>query len=138
MTNCLTSVRGEPPPDAMRTYSIAVIPGDGIGREYSEAGRRLSRGTANEMAIQEAVFTRRGVERIARYALQTARRRGGRLASATKSNGIVYTMPFWDEIVAEVAGGFDDVELARHHAAALAGLPQRIMSRVHECSPSHG
>jgi tartrate dehydrogenase/decarboxylase/D-malate dehydrogenase len=90
--------------------------------EYSEVGGRIFRGTDTEIAIQEAVFSRRGVARIARYAFQTARLRRGIVASATKSNGIVHTMPFWDEIVAEVASDFPDVHLTRYHADALAGL----------------
>jgi tartrate dehydrogenase/decarboxylase/D-malate dehydrogenase len=90
--------------------------------EYSEVGGRVFPGTEAEIAIQETVFSRRGVERIARYAFQIARQRQGKVASATKSNGIVHTMPFWDEVVAEVAGEFPDVRLERYHADALAGL----------------
>lgn len=54
--------------------------------------------------MQQAVFTRFGVERVARFATRLAQQRGVNLVSATKSNGIIHTMPFWDEIVAEVAG----------------------------------
>ena len=57
------------------------------------------------MAVQESVFTRVGVSRIADYAFELARQRSGYLTSATKSNGIVHTMPFWDEVVAERARG---------------------------------
>jgi tartrate dehydrogenase/decarboxylase/D-malate dehydrogenase len=88
--------------------------------EYSEAGGRLFRGTPRELAIQEAVFTRAGIERIARYAAGLARGRHGRLTSATKSNGIIHSMPFWDEVVAEVAAGYPGVELTSTHADALA------------------
>jgi tartrate dehydrogenase/decarboxylase/D-malate dehydrogenase len=90
--------------------------------EYSEAGGRLYRGTPHELAVQEAVFTRRGVERVARYAFDLARTRRRRLVSATKSNGIVHTMPFWDEVVAAVAAGYPDVEVASRHVDALAAL----------------
>lgn len=90
--------------------------------EYSEVGGRVFRGTDAEIAIQETVFSRRGVARIARYAFEAARLRRGKVASATKSNGIVHTMPFWDEIVAEIAGEFPGVRLERYHADALAGL----------------
>lgn len=69
--------------------------------EYSEIGGRAFKGFAEEIAIQETVFTRRGVTRVADYAIDLASRRKGRLTSATKSNGIVHTMPFWDEIVTE-------------------------------------
>jgi tartrate dehydrogenase/decarboxylase / D-malate dehydrogenase len=90
--------------------------------EYSEIGGRAFPGTDGEIAVQETVFSRRGVTRIARYAFETARQRQGKVASATKSNGIVHTMPFWDEIVAEVAAEYPDVRLERYHADALAGL----------------
>jgi len=66
--------------------------------EYSDVGGRLFEGTDQEMAVQEAVFTRRGVERIMRYAFELALKRPKKhLASATKSNGIIHTMPFWDD-----------------------------------------
>jgi tartrate dehydrogenase/decarboxylase/D-malate dehydrogenase len=90
--------------------------------EYSEIGGRLYRGTPYEAAVQEAVFTRRGVERIARYAFDLARTRRGQLTSATKSNGIVHTGPFWDEVVAEVAVDYPDVEVRSYHIDALVAL----------------
>lgn len=71
--------------------------------EYSEVGGRLYRGQPGEMAVQESVFTRTGVQRVATFATDLARSRSGRLVSATKSNGIIHTMPFWDEVVDEVA-----------------------------------
>lgn len=71
--------------------------------EYSEIGGRLYRGTPEESASQLAVFTRAGIERVARFAVGLAGRRKRVLTSATKSNGIIHTMPFWDEVVAEVA-----------------------------------
>lgn len=83
---------------------------ENVEGEYSEVGGRVYRGRPEEIAIQEAVFTRRGVERVARYAFELAERRRGKVTSATKSNGIVHSMPFWDEIVGEVAADFPDVE----------------------------
>ncbi len=88
--------------------------------EYSEVGGRLGRGTERELAIQETVFTRVGVERAVRYGAELARSRNGRLMSATKSNGIIHTMPFWDEIVAEVAQQYPDVTVTQAHIDALA------------------
>ena len=99
-----------------------VIVRENTEGEYSEIGGRMFRGQPGEMAVQEAVFTRVGIERIARYAFDLARTRSGRVASATKSNGIVHTMPFWDEVVAEVAREYPDVELSRYHVDALAAL----------------
>ena len=90
--------------------------------EYSEIGGRVYRGTPDEVAVQESVFTRRGVERAARYALELAASRRGSLASATKSNGIVHTMPFWDEVVHETARDFPGVEVRDYHIDALSAL----------------
>ena len=90
--------------------------------EYSELGGRFGRGTPGEFALQESVFTRTGVERVARYALELAHGRRQRLASATKSNGILHTMPFWDEVVREVAAQRPEVELREYHVDALAAM----------------
>ena len=90
--------------------------------EYSEVGGRFHQGQRTELAVQETVFTRAGIERIARYAFDLARTRNGRVASATKSNGIVHTMPFWDEVVAEIAEDYPDVECTKFHVDALAAL----------------
>jgi tartrate dehydrogenase/decarboxylase/D-malate dehydrogenase len=90
--------------------------------EYSEVGGRIYRGTPDEAAIQESVFTRRGVERVMRYAFDLARSRKGRLASATKSNGIIHSMPFWDEIFRELGGEHPGVETSEYHIDALAAL----------------
>ena len=68
---------------------------------------------------EESIFTRRGCERVLRFAFDLARERGGRLVSATKSNGLVHTMPFWDEMTAEVAASHPDVEWSRMHVDAL-------------------
>ncbi|GAA1023846.1 tartrate dehydrogenase [Acrocarpospora pleiomorpha] len=104
-----------------RPFDVVVVRENTEG-EYSQIGGRMFTGTPEEFAVQEAVFTRRGVERIARYAFELAERRSGKVASATKSNGIVHTMPFWDEVVEEVARDHPGVELTRYHADALAAL----------------
>jgi tartrate dehydrogenase/decarboxylase/D-malate dehydrogenase len=96
-----------------------VIVRENVEGEYSEAGGRVYRGHPQEMAIQESVFTRRGVERVAEYAFALAERRGGGLTSATKSNGIVHTLPFWDEVVREVAAGHPGVPIVEEHIDAL-------------------
>ena len=88
--------------------------------EYSEIGGRMFAGTDNEMAVQENVFTRRGVDRILKYAFEVARARPRRhLTSATKSNGIVHTMPFWDERFRAMAATYPDVETAQYHIDIL-------------------
>jgi tartrate dehydrogenase/decarboxylase/D-malate dehydrogenase len=96
-----------------------VIVRENVEGEYSEAGGRVYRGHPQEMAIQESVFTRRGIARIAEYAFALAAERGKGLTSATKSNGIVHTLPFWDEVVREVAAGHPDVPLTEEHIDAL-------------------
>jgi tartrate dehydrogenase/decarboxylase/D-malate dehydrogenase len=96
-----------------------VVVRENVEGEYSEIGGRLNRGLPEEMAVQEAVFTRAGVTRVADFAFALAGRRGGHLTSATKSNGIVHTMPFWDEIVRERAGSFPDVRWDQEHIDAL-------------------
>jgi tartrate dehydrogenase/decarboxylase / D-malate dehydrogenase len=90
--------------------------------EYSEIGGRLYRGSEDEMAVQESVFTRRGVQAVMRYAFDLAGSRAGRLLSATKSNGIVHTMPFWDEIFAEMSDLYPQVKTSQYHIDALAAL----------------
>ena len=74
-----------------------VIVRENVEGEYSEIGGRMHQNTDDELAIQEAVFTRRGTDRVMAYACELAARRSGRICSATKSNGIIHTMPFWDE-----------------------------------------
>ena len=89
--------------------------------EYSEIGGRLYRGTPNEMAIQQAVFTRRGVDRVLRYAFELARTRSRKhVTSATKSNGIIHTMPFWDERFEAMSAEYPDVETDQYHIDILA------------------
>lgn len=102
-----------------RPIDLVIIRENNEG-EYSEVGGRFGRGGANETAIQEAVFTRRGISRIADYALQLASERGRRVTSATKSNGLVHSMPFWDEVVRERAALVPEVDLVEEHVDALA------------------
>lgn len=88
--------------------------------EYSDSGGRIYRDSPHEIAVQESIFTRRGVERIVRYAFEEARGRRGLLVGATKSNGISITMPFFDEIFNEIAGEYPAVTASLMHADALA------------------
>jgi tartrate dehydrogenase/decarboxylase/D-malate dehydrogenase len=99
--------------------------------EYSEIGGRLYAGTEHEMAVQESVFTRRGVDRILRYAFRLAQSRPRKhLTSATKSNGIIHTMPFWDERVAAISAEFPDVRVDQFHidilCAHMVRMPERF------------
>jgi tartrate dehydrogenase/decarboxylase/D-malate dehydrogenase len=88
--------------------------------EYSQIGGRLYEGSDLEMVVQETVFTRRGVDRIMRYAFELAQKRPRKhLTSATKSNGIIHTMPFWDERFAAISQQYPDVETAQFHIDIL-------------------
>lgn len=88
--------------------------------EYSSVGGRMFEGTDAELVIQESLFTRRGVDRILRYAFELARSRPKRhLTSATKSNGIAITMPYWDERVKAMSSKYGDVRLDQYHIDIL-------------------
>ncbi len=88
--------------------------------EYSDAGGRLYAGTDEEMAIQESIFTRKGVDRILRYAFDLALTRERKhVTSATKSNGISITMPFWDERFEAIAADYPDVTTDKFHIDIL-------------------
>ena len=88
--------------------------------EYSEAGGRLYEGTDDEVVIQESIFTRRGVDRILQFAFELANRRPKKqLTSATKSNGIIHTMPFWDERFALIAKKYHEVKTDQYHIDIL-------------------
>jgi tartrate dehydrogenase/decarboxylase/D-malate dehydrogenase len=81
--------------------------------EYSDVGGREHRGFANEVAVQSAVYTRRGTERIVRAAFEAATERSGHLTNVTKSNAQAHGMVFWDDIVSEVSEEYPGVEVER-------------------------
>ncbi len=87
--------------------------------EYSEAGGRIYTGTPQETVIQESIFTRHGTDRILRYAFELAKTRKGQLTSATKSNGIMHSMPFWDERVKAIASEYPEVSVDQFHIDIL-------------------
>jgi len=88
--------------------------------EYSSIGGRIFEGTERETVIQNTVFTRVGVDRVLRYAFELARSRPAKkLTSATKSNGISITMPYWDERVEAMAKEYPDVKVEKFHIDIL-------------------
>jgi tartrate dehydrogenase/decarboxylase/D-malate dehydrogenase len=88
--------------------------------EYSSIGGRLHEGTEYEMAMQESVFTRRGVDRILKYAFEIAEGRPAKhVTSATKSNGIAITMPYWDERFRAMAASYPDIKTDQYHIDIL-------------------
>ena len=92
-----------------------VVVRENVEGEYSEVGGRIYAGTERETVMQEAVFTRRGVDRIMEYAFSLADARPRRhVTSATKSNGIVHTMPFWDERFRAAGARYPGVETAQY------------------------
>jgi len=88
--------------------------------EYSSIGGRLYEGTDHELAVQESIFTRRGVDRVMKYAFELANKRGKKLTSATKSNGIIHTMPYWDERYNAMSIKYPDVFTDQFHIDILA------------------
>lgn len=88
--------------------------------EYSEIGGRLYQGTENELAMQETVFTRRGTDRVMRYAFDFCQRIGKKkVTSATKSNGIIHTMPYWDERFEAIAAEYPNLDTDKYHIDIL-------------------
>lgn len=88
--------------------------------EYSGAGGRVHVGTPDEVAVETSIFTRTGVERILRFGFEQARSRRKKLASVTKSNAQKYSMVFWDEMTAQIAAEYPDVEVTNYHIDAMA------------------
>jgi len=87
--------------------------------EYSDIGGRIFSGTEDEIAVQQSVFSKRGCDRVMRFAFELAQRRRKHVTSATKSNGIIYTMPFWDERFAAISKEFPDVRADQFHVDIL-------------------
>lgn len=111
-------LRGINSPLAGRTHTDIdfIVVRENVEGEYSEIGGRLYKGTENEAVIQESIFTRRGVDRILDYAFNLAsKRKRKQVSSATKSNGIIHTMPFWDERFAVASERYPDIKTSQYH-----------------------
>ena len=88
--------------------------------EYSSVGGRMYEGTSREVVFQESVFSRTGVDRILKYAFELAQKRPKKhVTSATKSNGISITMPYWDERVAEMTKSYPGIKVDKFHIDIL-------------------
>jgi tartrate dehydrogenase/decarboxylase / D-malate dehydrogenase len=99
--------------------------------EYSNIGGKMYEGTDQEMVIQASIFTRKGVEKVIRFAFELAMKRPKRhLSSATKSNGIIHTMPYWDEIFQRISKEYPEVHADQYHidglVATLVLHPERF------------
>jgi len=101
-------------------FDLIVVRENSEG-EYSEVGGRIFRGE-DEIAIQNNVFSRRGTERAMRFAFDLASKRRKHVTSATKSNGITFSMPFWDEVFKDVARLYPEVKTDSQHIDALAAF----------------
>jgi tartrate dehydrogenase/decarboxylase/D-malate dehydrogenase len=116
---------GKGPENAAVKIDLLVLRENSEG-EYVDQGGRFKRGQPEEFAVQSAVHTRRGVERILRYGFQLARSRRRRLTMITKSNAQRHAYGLWDEILAEMAPAYADVETDRQHAdAAIMNFVRR-------------
>ncbi|MDE0715547.1 MAG: tartrate dehydrogenase [Gammaproteobacteria bacterium] len=97
-----------------------VVVRENVEGEYSEIGGRIFDGTDREFVSQQMIFTRQGVDRIMHYAFRLAQKRSRKkVTSATKSNGIVHTMPFWDERFRAVSAQYPEVETDQYHIDIL-------------------
>ena len=93
-----------------------IVVRENVEGEYSEIGGRVYQGTEREAAIQESILTRFGTDRIMDYAFELAKTRTRKkVASATKSNGIIHTMPFWDERFAAAGKRHPGIETSQFH-----------------------
>ncbi|WP_281930216.1 tartrate dehydrogenase [Roseibium album] len=93
-----------------------IVVRENVEGEYSEIGGRLYQGTQHEAAVQQSILTRRGTDRIMDYAFELAKtRKRKHVTSATKSNGIIHTMPFWDERFAAATERHPGIETAQFH-----------------------
>ncbi len=93
---------------------------ENVEGEYSAIGGIQYEGTEHELVIQQSVFTRRGTDRVLKYAFELAQsRQAQHLTSATKSNGIIHSMPYWDARVAEMAKSYPEVNVDQYHIDIL-------------------
>lgn len=103
-----------------KDFDLIVVRENSEG-EYSSIGGRIYNGE-EEIAIQNSVFSRRGTERAMRYAFELAAKRKKHVTSATKSNGIVYSMPFWDSVFEEVSKDYPNIGTDHQHIDALSAF----------------
>jgi tartrate dehydrogenase/decarboxylase / D-malate dehydrogenase len=87
--------------------------------EYSDIGGRLYAGSENELCMQQSIFSRRGCDRVMRYAFELAKTRKKHVTSATKSNGISHTMPYWDERFEAISAEYPNIKADRYHIDIL-------------------
>ncbi len=93
---------------------------ENVEGEYSDIGGIQYENTENEIVVQQSIFTRKGTDRILKYAFELARQRPGKtVTSATKSNGIFHSMPYWDRRFEEMGKHYPDVKMEQFHIDIL-------------------
>ena len=103
---------------------------ENVEGEYSNIGGIQYEGTEHEVVVQQSVFTRRGVDRVLKYAFELAQSRDAKhLTSATKSNGIIHSMPYWDARVAEMAKDYPNIDVDQYHIDILTANFVRMPDR---------
>jgi len=115
------SIKGVASPLANPSEFDFIVVRENSEGEYSEVGGRIHKGE-DEIAIQNAIFTRKGTERVMDYAFQNAMKRKRHLTSATKSNGIFHSMPFWDEVFQSMSQQYPEVATQSIHIDALSAF----------------
>lgn len=110
----------ESPLKSPKDFDLVVVRENSEG-EYSEVGGRIHQGS-DQIAIQSAVFTHKATERAMKYAFELAKQRSSRIDSATKSNGITHSMPFWDEVFKTTSKQYPAIEAQSIHIDALAAF----------------
>lgn len=103
-----------------KPFDFVVVRENSEG-EYSEVGGTIHQGN-DEIAVQNAIFTRKATERTIRYAFELAKKRNQHVTSATKSNGIVFSMPFWDKVFTEVGQEYPRIKAESNHIDALSAF----------------
>jgi tartrate dehydrogenase/decarboxylase/D-malate dehydrogenase len=103
-----------------QNFDITVVRENSEG-EYSDSGGRIHSGD-DEIAIQNAIFTRKATERVMRYAFELAKNSRQHVTSATKSNGLTYSMPFWDEVFNDIKKVYPEIDTSVNHIDALAAF----------------
>lgn len=103
-----------------KDFDLIVVRENSEG-EYSSVGGKIFQGE-DEIAIQNAIFSRKGTERAMRYAFELAKKRKKHVTSATKSNGIYHSMPFWDNVFEDVSKDYPEISTDSQHIDALSAF----------------
>ncbi len=104
---------------AQKDIDFVIIRENNEG-EFVQSGRQLYPESAEGMALDTSIFTRRGIERVAHYAFKLAASRQKKLTNVTKSNTLIYTLSYWDQVISEVAREYPEVQLEKMYVDAAS------------------